>query len=362
MLVPPTCFNCGSACGLLTYDDRATRQHRQRQSRYAKFRRLGVFSEYKVKGGRVKEAEKKRDLAMARYHHYEFASAAYQIGIVLASAAVITGMVALRQAVISELTETAQALLALNQSFSFSGQTNCESSTGGSSASDTTNTIGEGSVILRNAIRRLLGLTPKTARLVRPDGGEEDVPLERVQVGDVVRVRPGEKVPVDGLVVEGRSAVDEAMISGEPVPVEKAVGGKVVGGTVNGTGSLLVRAEHVGADSLLAHIVRLVSEAQRSRAPVQRLVDQVARWFVPAVVLVSLLTFLLWWRYDPNRDEALTHAVLRAVAVLIIACPCALGLATPMAIMVGTGRGAESGVLIRNAEALGGLEAGAGKA
>ncbi len=202
------------------------------------------------------------------------------------------------------------------------------------------------------AIRRLLGLTPKTARLVRPDGGEEDIPLELVQVGDVVRVRPGEKVPVDGVVVEGRSAVDEAMISGEPLPVEKALGGKVVGGTVNGTGSLLVRAERVGADTLLAHIVRLVSEAQRSRAPVQRLVDQVARWFVPAVVAVSALTFLLWWLYDPNRDEALTHAVLRAVAVLIIACPCALGLATPMAIMVGTGRGAESGVLIRNAEAL----------
>jgi P-type Cu+ transporter len=202
------------------------------------------------------------------------------------------------------------------------------------------------------AIRRLLGLTPKTARLVRPDGSEEDVALELVQVGAVLRVRPGEKVPVDGVVVEGRSAVDEAMISGEPLPVEKAPGGKVVGGTVNGTGSLLVRAERVGADTLLAHIVQLVSEAQRSRAPVQRLVDRVARWFVPAVVAVSALTFLLWWLYDPNRDEALTHAVLRAVAVLIIACPCALGLATPMAIMVGTGRGAESGVLIRNAEAL----------
>jgi Cu+-exporting ATPase len=202
------------------------------------------------------------------------------------------------------------------------------------------------------AIRRLLGLAPKTARIVRPDGGEEDIPLERVQVGDVLRVRPGEKVPVDGLVVEGRSSVDESMISGEPVPVEKQPSGKVVGGTVNGTGSLLVRAERVGADTLLAQIVRLVSEAQRSRAPVQRLVDQVARWFVPAVLAVSLLTFFLWWRYDPDRGAALTHAIMHAVAVLVIACPCALGLATPMAIMVGTGKGAEAGVLIRDAESL----------
>jgi Cu+-exporting ATPase len=202
------------------------------------------------------------------------------------------------------------------------------------------------------AIRRLLGLTPKTARLVRPDGGEEDIPLELVQVGDVVRVRPGEKVPVDGRVVEGRSNVDESMISGEPVPVEKEPGGKVVGGTVNGTGSLLVRAERVGSDTLLAHIVRLVAEAQRSRAPVQRLVDRVSRWFVPAVIVASVLTFFLWWRFDPNREAALTDAVMRAVAVLVIACPCALGLATPMAILVGTGRGAESGVLIRDAEAL----------
>ncbi len=202
------------------------------------------------------------------------------------------------------------------------------------------------------AIRRLLGLTPKTARLVKPDGDEEDIPLELVQVGDVVRVRPGEKVPVDGRVVEGRSNVDESMISGEPVPVEKEPGGKVVGGTVNGTGSLLVRAERVGSDTLLAHIVRLVGEAQRSRAPVQRLVDRVARWFVPAVIAVSVLTFFLWWRFDPDREAALTDAVIRAVAVLVIACPCALGLATPMAILVGTGRGAESGVLIRDAEAL----------
>ncbi len=203
-----------------------------------------------------------------------------------------------------------------------------------------------------SAIRRLLGLTPKTARLVRPDGGEEDVPLERVQVGNVLRVRPGEKVPVDGEVVEGRSSVDESMLTGEPLPVEKALGGKVAGGTINGTGSLLIRAERVGADTLLAHIVRMVAEAQRSRAPVQRLVDQVAKYFVPAVIAVSLLTFFLWWRFDPNQEAALTHAIVRAVAVLIIACPCALGLATPMAIMVGTGRGAESGVLIRDAEAL----------
>jgi Cu+-exporting ATPase len=202
------------------------------------------------------------------------------------------------------------------------------------------------------AIRRLLGLTPKTARLVRPDGGEQDIPLELVQVGYVVRVRPGEHVPVDGVVIEGRSSVDESMISGEPLPVEKEPGRSVVGGTVNGTGSLQVRAERVGSDTLLAHIVRLVGEAQRSRAPVQRLVDRVARWFVPAVVAISVLTFFLWWQFDPNRDEALTHALSRAVAILVIACPCALGLATPMAIMVGTGRGAESGVLIRNAEAL----------
>jgi heavy metal translocating P-type ATPase len=201
------------------------------------------------------------------------------------------------------------------------------------------------------AIRRLLGLAPKTARLVGPDGTEADIPLELVQVGDVVRVRPGEKVPVDGIVVEGRSAVDEAMISGEAIPVEKEAGAKVVGGTVNGTGSLLVRAERVGADTLLAHIVRLVSDAQRSRAPVQRLVDRVARYFVPAVIAVSILTFFLWLSFDPS-EQRLSQAVLRAVAVLIIACPCALGLATPMAIMVGTGRGAESGVLIRNAEAL----------
>ncbi len=201
------------------------------------------------------------------------------------------------------------------------------------------------------AIRRLLGLAPKTARLVLPDGREQDVPLELVQVGDVVRVRPGERVPVDGVVTEGRSAVDESMLTGEPMPVEKAPGAKVTGGTVNGTGSLLVRAERVGADTVLAQIVRLVGEAQRSRAPVQRLVDRVSRVFVPAVLLISVVTFALWLTSDPSR-EGLTKALMRAVAVLIIACPCALGLATPMAVMVGTGRGAESGVLIRNAEAL----------
>jgi Cu+-exporting ATPase len=201
------------------------------------------------------------------------------------------------------------------------------------------------------AIRRLLGLAPKTARLVRPDGREADVPLELVQVGDVVRVRPGERVPVDGVVTDGRSSVDESMLSGEPMPVEKAPGSKVAGGTVNGTGSLLVRAERVGSDTLLANIVRLVGEAQRSRAPVQRLVDRVAAVFVPGVLLAAVLTFFGWlvWGGDPER---LAHAVMHAVAVLIIACPCALGLATPMAILVGVGRGAESGVLVRDAAAL----------
>jgi Cu+-exporting ATPase len=201
------------------------------------------------------------------------------------------------------------------------------------------------------AIRRLLGLASKTARLVRPDGGEADVPLELVQVGDVVRVRPGERVPVDGVVTDGRSSVDESMLSGEPIPVEKATGSKVAGGTVNGTGSLLVRAERVGSDTLLAHIVRLVGEAQRSRAPVQRLVDRVSAVFVPAVIAAAILTFVGWLFYD-SGPERLAHAVMHAVAVLIIACPCALGLATPMAILVGVGRGAESGVLIRDAEAL----------
>jgi Cu+-exporting ATPase len=201
-----------------------------------------------------------------------------------------------------------------------------------------------------DAIRGLLGLTPKTARLVGP-AGESDVPLELVRPGDVVRVRPGERVPVDGIVTEGRSSVDESTLTGEPVPVEKEPGAKVTGGTVNGTGSLLVRAERVGSDTLLANIVRLVSEAQRSRAPVQRQVDRVARWFVPAVILVSLLTFAGWMLFGPEGSR-LTLALKSAVAVLVIACPCALGLATPMAVMVGVGRGAEQGVLVRDAEAL----------
>jgi Cu+-exporting ATPase len=201
------------------------------------------------------------------------------------------------------------------------------------------------------ALRALLGMAPKTARLVRPGGDEADVPLELVQVGDRVRVRPGERVPVDGAVEEGRSPVDESMLSGEPIPVEKEPGAKVVGGTLNGTGTLVVRAEKVGADTLLAQIVRLVAEAQRSRAPVQRLVDRVSRWFVPAVLAAAALTFVLWLALDSGPDR-LPRAVGCAVAVLIIACPCALGLATPMAVMVGVGRGAEHGVLIRDAEAL----------
>jgi Cu+-exporting ATPase len=200
------------------------------------------------------------------------------------------------------------------------------------------------------AIRKLLGLAPKTARVVRPDGHEEDVPIGELHPGDLVRVRPGEKVPVDGVVVEGRSAVDESMISGEPIPVEKKPASKVIGATVNGTGSLLVRADHVGSDTLLAQIVRMVSEAQRSRAPIERLVNVVAGYFVPAVMLIAVLAFIAWAVWGP--EPRLVHALVSAVAVVIIACPCALGLATPMAIMVGVGRGAESGVLIRDAEAL----------
>ena len=200
------------------------------------------------------------------------------------------------------------------------------------------------------AIRKLLGLAPKTARVVRPDGREEDVPVDRVQAGDVLRVRPGEKVPVDGTVTEGRSAVDESMISGEPIPVEKGPGDKVSAGTVNGTGSLLVRADRVGAGTLLAHIVRMVAEAQRSRAPVERLVNRVSGYFVPAVLGIAALAFVAWSLWGP--PPALAHGLVNAVAVLIIACPCALGLATPLAIMVGTGKGAENGVLVKNAEVL----------
>ncbi|MGE5721835.1 MAG: heavy metal translocating P-type ATPase [Sphingomonadales bacterium] len=200
------------------------------------------------------------------------------------------------------------------------------------------------------AIRALLGLAPKTARIVRNDGREEDVALDSVAPGDMLRVRPGEKVPVDGVVVEGRSSVDESMISGEPMPVEKVPGEKLTGATVNGTGSLLMRAERVGRDTMLAQIVRMVAEAQRSRAPIQALADTVSGWFVPAVVLVSIATFAVWALFGP--EPALVHALVNAVAVLIIACPCALGLATPMSIMVGTGRGASAGVLVKNAEAL----------
>jgi Cu+-exporting ATPase len=199
------------------------------------------------------------------------------------------------------------------------------------------------------AIRALLGLAPKTARRVN-GASEEDVPVDQVRVGDLLRVRPGEKVPVDGVITDGRSSVDESMISGEPVPVEKAPGEKVVGATVNGTGSLLMRAERVGRDTMLSQIVRMVAAAQRSRAPIQKLADQVSGWFVPSVVAVSLIAFLAWNLFGPAPP--LGHAIVNAIAVLIIACPCALGLATPMSIMVGTGRGAMAGVLIKNAEAL----------
>jgi P-type Cu+ transporter len=199
------------------------------------------------------------------------------------------------------------------------------------------------------AIKALLGLAPKTARRVE-DGAERDIGLDEVQPGNILRVRPGEKIPVDGVCIEGQSAVDESMISGEPIPVAKKQGDRVVGGTVNGTGSFLMRAERVGADTLLAQIVRMVGEAQRSRAPIQQLADRVSGYFVPAVVSIAFLTFVVWAVIGP--EPKLTYALLNAVAVLIIACPCALGLATPMSIMVGTGRGAVAGVLIKNAEAL----------
>src|SRR5271156_707798 len=200
------------------------------------------------------------------------------------------------------------------------------------------------------AIRSLLKLSPRTARLIRADGTEIDVPVEHLQVGDLMRVRPGEKVPVDGTITDGSSSVDESLVTGESIPVEKIVGTRVIGGTVNGTGSFVMRAERVGSETTLAQIVKMVSDAQRSRAPVQRLADKVAGYFVPAVVLIAVLTFVGWALFGPQPKMA--HALLSAVAVLIIACPCALGLATPMAIMVGTGRGALAGVLIKNAEAL----------
>jgi Cu+-exporting ATPase len=200
------------------------------------------------------------------------------------------------------------------------------------------------------AIKLLLGLAPKTARIVRADGKEEDIPLELVHPGDVLRVRPGEKAPVDGVVLDGASSLDESMVTGESIPVEKTAGAHLIGATVNGTGSLLMRAERVGADTLLAQIVHMVSEAQRSRAPIQRLADIAAGYFVPAVILASLATLAVWGIWGP--EPRLAHAIVNAVAVLIIACPCALGLATPMSVMVGTGRGAQAGVLIKNAEAL----------
>ena len=201
-----------------------------------------------------------------------------------------------------------------------------------------------------SAIRALLGLAPKTAKRLDDQGGEADVPLEQVQVGDRLRVRPGEKIPVDGVVLEGHSSVNESMVSGEPIPVEKNVAAKVTGGTVNGTGGFVMRAERVGADTLLSQIVKMVSQAQRSRAPIQRLADRVASYFVPVVILAAIATFIVWYIVGPQPHFA--HALVNAVAVLIVACPCALGLATPMAIMVGTGKGATAGILIRNAEAL----------
>jgi Cu+-exporting ATPase len=205
-----------------------------------------------------------------------------------------------------------------------------------------------------SAIRALLDLSPKMARLMSDDGSDRDIPLEAVKPGDRLRVRPGEKIPVDGVVLDGSSAVDESMITGESVPVEKTASSRVIGATVNGNGSLVMRAERVGSETMLAQIVQMVSQAQRTRAPIQRLADKVAGWFVPAVIAIAVLTFIVWVSFGPEPRFA--HAIVNAVAVLIIACPCALGLATPMAIMVGTGRGAHEGVLIKNAEALETLE------
>ncbi len=205
-----------------------------------------------------------------------------------------------------------------------------------------------------SAIRALLDLSPKMARLLKEDGSEQDIPLEQVKPEDRLRVRPGEKIAVDGVVLEGSSAVDESMITGESIPVEKTAGSRVIGATVNGNGSLVMRAERVGSETMLAQIVQMVNQAQRTRAPIQRLADKVAGWFVPAVIAIAVVTFIAWVSFGPEPRFA--HAIVNAVAVLIIACPCALGLATPMAIMVGTGRGAHAGVLIKNAEALETLE------
>lgn len=201
-----------------------------------------------------------------------------------------------------------------------------------------------------SAIRHLLGLAPKTARLVKADGTDEDVALGQLGVGDRIRVRPGEKIPVDGRILEGRSTIDESMLTGEPIPVDKGPGDRVVGATLNQTGSVVIETERIGADSLLSQIVALVAQAQRSRAPLQRLADVVATWFVPAVILISMVTFVIWWLFGP--EPRLAYALVNAVAVLIIACPCALGLATPISIMVASGRGAQLGVLFRNAQAI----------
>ncbi|WP_339343658.1 HAD-IC family P-type ATPase, partial [uncultured Psychrobacter sp.] len=204
------------------------------------------------------------------------------------------------------------------------------------------------------AIRALLELAPPTARRVDENGNEVEVSLDEVVTGDKLRVKPGEKLPVDGTVIDGNSNVDESMVTGEPIPVSKAQGDTVTGGTVNGTGTLLVEAVNVGADSVLSKIVQMVAEAQRSRAPIQKLVDKVAGWFVPIVLICSVITFIVWAIFGP--EPAMAYALVNAIAVLIIACPCALGLATPMSIMVGTGKGAQNGVLIKNAEALESME------
>ena len=204
------------------------------------------------------------------------------------------------------------------------------------------------------AIRALLDLAPKTARLVHGDGADEEVALDAVKIGDALRVRPGEKVPVDGEVIEGRSAVDESMLTGESMPVGKSVGDKVIGGTMNESGAFVMRADKIGRDTVLAQIVQMVAQAQRSRAPIQRLADQVSGWFVPLVIAVAALAFVAWAIWGP--EPRLAYGLVAAVSVLIIACPCALGLATPMSIMVGVGRGAQAGVLIKNAEALERLE------